>query len=154
MCTVAKITPSLVQRAFSTNCPLRQRQVRLALDRHGRPAQTLRPYEEHGAELAEPLERVEFAGRIAVAVGPLVVARRVDQRLLEGAEVVLDLLEVLVAAGRTAALDVADVDREGRPRLVDLGDEPLEAGVVGRHVVGHVAQGDESERLSGSGAHC
>src|SRR5204862_7267166 len=62
------------------------------------PQGTTRLSEEHLAYLGQPLQRVVRAVVGPVAVGPLVVADGVDQRVLELVEVALDQLEVLVAA--------------------------------------------------------
>ncbi len=45
-----------------------------------------------------------------VAIGPFVVAGRVDQRVLEGRKRVADEFEVRSVAARAAVLDVADVN--------------------------------------------
>ena len=94
--------------------------------------------EEDLPHLRQPLERVVGTVVRAVAVGPLVVTRRVDQRVLEGVEVAADQPEVVVAADRRAVLDVAEVDDRADGRvLVDLLDPPREGGDLGvavRHV--------------------
>jgi hypothetical protein len=82
-----------------------------------------RPVEEHLAEGVEPL-----GGRVAavagtMAVGPLIVARGVDQRILELVEAGPDLLEVGGVAERGAVLDVAEVDDQADVGIgIDLGD--------------------------------
>jgi hypothetical protein len=121
--------------------------VALALERHRLGSQAGRLGEMQRTHPGQPLERVEPTGRFAAAVGPFVVARRVNQRMPEIVEVVAHLLQRLVGAGAGPALDVADVKREHRLHLVDRGDQTLEAGVVVGQLVRHVADGDERERL-------
>jgi hypothetical protein len=81
-----------------------------------------------------------------VAVGPLVVARRVEQRHAEAIELGADHLEVLRAAHRRAVLDVAHVKGEVEARLcVDPVDPTREGGDLGV-AVRDVADDSEGER--------
>ncbi len=68
--------------------------------RHGRLSEDLfGGGEEDFANLVEAFARIVASGALAMAVGPFVVARRVDQGLLETLEAAEDVLEVLVGAG-------------------------------------------------------
>jgi hypothetical protein len=105
--------------------------------------------EEDRAEGVEAFERVEGAVVGAVAVGPLVVARRVDDRVFEALERLRDRREALVGARRAAVFYVADVG--GDPDfgiVVDGVDELTESGfLVG--ALGNVADDRDREALSG-----
>jgi hypothetical protein len=66
-----------------------------------------------------------------VAVRPLVVARGVEERVLERTEEVAQAHEALVVAGAAPVLDVAEVD--DAPHLgilVHVGHEPREGGLL------------------------
>ena len=62
----------------------------------------------------EPLQRVASAGTPPMAIGPFVVAGRVQEGRRLRSKQVRDTLDACVTAGLTAALDVADVDDERR----------------------------------------
>jgi len=125
--------------------------VRQADERHRRLAEALGLRPEDVAHDAEDGERIGAATVRLPAVGPLVVARRVDDRL--GVAVEEGALALLKFAPAVAVpLGVADVDRERRRRGVDLGDQlGVERIVVGRRVR-RVAERDEGERLGGERA--
>ena len=98
--------------------------------------------EEQLPDLGEPLERIVPAVVGAVAIGPLVVARGVDQRIGEGRKLDGDVLEIGVAAQRAAGLDIADMDDPADVRIrIERGDQrrqrrpAVELGIG----VGHVA---------------
>ena len=119
------------------------------LARHGRSVLAERAAglgEEHLANLGEAFERVVAAVVRPVAVGPLVVADGVDERVAELVEVGLDHLEVLVAAHARAVLDVAEVvDPLHRGVGVDLGDDVREIGNL-RAAVRDIS--DDGERVA------
>ena len=93
---------------------------------------------EHAADLVQSLQWVVAAVVRAVAVGPLIVAGGIDQRVGEAVEVAPDAGDVGIAALGRAALDVTEVVDQGdggvRADLVDdagKGDDLLGAvGVV------------------------
>jgi hypothetical protein len=96
------------------------------------------------------LEVEALAGRVhavAVAVGPVVVARGEDRRRLQGVERRLEGGVDVVVARAAAALQVAVVGREGQPLAVDVGDEVGHAGRLLHVGVGHVAP--EADRVRG-----
>jgi len=80
-----------------------------------------------------------------VAVGPLVVARRVDQRVDEAVELGPDGGEVGVATDRRTVLDIAEVidelDAGIGVDLIDNAREPFDLGGT----VGDVADDREAE---------
>ena len=105
--------------------------------------------EEQLADLGQPLEGVVAAVVGAVAVGPLVVADGVDQRIGEPGELPGDVLEDVVGAEIAARLDVADVHHEpdlgiGVDRIHER--RQLRAGHV---AVGHVTDDGDVERGGG-----
>lgn len=103
-------------------------------------------------DLAQPLEALRrqiAAGVLAVTVGPIVVARRVDKRILERVEQCPQTLEALVAAGAATGLDVAEVQHDVDLEVaVDVSDEIGERGDL-RTAVGRVA--DHRQRQGGRG---
>ena len=100
--------------------------------------------EEQLTDLVEPFQRVVRTVVGPVAVGPLVVAGCVHQRIDEAVELRADGREVLIAAHRRARLDVADVRHPIDVRVsVDLVDHVREVRQLKR-TVRRVA--DDSER--------
>ena len=124
-CRVAKATRDSIQRTFSD-------QGRLGVDRHRAASERLfRLVEEQLAHRGQPLQRIVHAVVGPVAIGPFIVARRVDQRVLEGVEGRAHGGEACVGAFGAAVLDVADVDREPDLRVrVDGADQVAEAGFL------------------------
>ena len=132
MCTVPTCTPDSRKVTFSGRRGLRG-------DRPRSTERDARPVEEDVAQRGEALRRQVAAVVGPVAVGPLVVAGGVDERLLEGVEGRADLCEVRVGALLAARLDVADVDDGVRVRgVVDGRDVGREGGEL-RCAVGGVA---------------
>ena len=82
-----------------------------------------------------------------MTVSPFVVTDGVNQRTCESLELVVGLLEQLVAAQRAARLNVADVERERRFHFVDSGNQPVEFRIITWQVVRHVAQCHERKSL-------
>ena len=75
---------------------------------------------------------------------------KTGSELPDALEVLVLTCKELVRAGRDTVLEVADVDREDRPLVVDLLDQAAVAGATHRvRAVGHVAQRDELEGGSG-----
>jgi hypothetical protein len=75
-------------------------QRRLEVDGHGMLAERAAgPGEEQGADGGQALQRVERPVVDPVAVGPLVVTRRVDERVLDVGEVLGHRREARVGAG-------------------------------------------------------
>jgi hypothetical protein len=103
---------------------------------------------EDRAKLAEPLEWVVPALSWAVAVSPLVVARRVHERVVERVEQRLDLREVLVRAETAPRLDVAQVERQPDVAVVvDARHERREQRFLGG-AVRRVADDGEGELVT------
>jgi hypothetical protein len=114
----------------------------LALDRDLLLAQRVAVGEERLPHERQTVQRVGLGGifrevRGTVAVGPFVVARRVDERVVRGLEA-LELLQVhVVSAGGGAALYVAVVGNEGQLLAVELPEQV--GGLLFLHrVVGEV----------------
>jgi hypothetical protein len=101
--------------------------------------------EEQLADLREPLRRQVAAVVGSMAVGPLVVAGGVDERVGERLEVGQARLEVAVGAAAGTVLDVAEVDDPADVGIgVDLRDVRGELGDQ-RRAVRDVP--DDGERL-------
>ena len=79
-----------------------------------------------------------------MAVRPLVVAGRVNQRLMKQSEPVTALREQSVRAGRPAAFEIAHMQYERERLVIDLRDHADEAAffVFG---VGRIAESGEGE---------
>ena len=114
---------------------LRSDRHRLAPERHAGPR------EEHAPQRCEPLGGLVAAGGGPVAVGPLVVARGVDDRVAEPPEEPPDLPVVPLAARIAADLDVAqvqdDVDVADAVDRVDEDRKRLDLMHAVRHVADH-----------------
>jgi hypothetical protein len=126
--------------------------VRLRRDGFGVPTEgAARVGKERRADVAKTLERVVAAVLGPVAVRPLVVARRVDERIVEAGEQAGDARVVGVGAAALAVLDVAEVDRDAHlRRRVDPAHPAGEGLELGR-AVGDVADHRERERLGRAG---
>src|SRR5262245_48212969 len=85
----------------------------------------------------------------AIPAIPFVVAKNVDERVLESLELPVSLLEHFVRAWRAAGFDIAVMNNERNLRPIDLGDHIRER--IGRVelVVGHVT--DQRELEAGIG---
>ena len=116
------------------------RRLPLQLQRGGPPGPL--GGEEHPAERRQPPHRVHPLG---LAVEPLVVTRRVDERRVEPVEEIPGGGVEAVGAGVGVGADVPVVHREGQPGGVHVGHEPGEAGPDVGGEAG-VADGAELER--------
>ena len=111
------------------------------------------PREEQPADRAQPLRREKAAVVGAVAVGPLVVARCVDERVFERLEVGEPRPEVGAVTARGAVLDVAEMHDPADVRVrVDLRDVRRELGDLGvaiRDVADHRDRRRRARMLAG-----
>ena len=123
--------------------------VRLALEAHRLPAETLGRPEIVRTDKVQPVERVKPSGQQAVTIGPLVVSGGVDEGRREAVHEIPLLQQQSVGAGVHARLGVAEVDGEDRSPTVDLRDQRPERRVsLLTRAIGHVAQGHERELRS------
>ena len=83
-----------------------------------------------------------------MAIGPFVVAGRIDQRPRKAVEMLSDAGKGGIATRCAAAFDIADMDGKGRIERVNPVDQRIEADIVLRQPIGHVADGNKAERLS------
>ena len=114
----------------------------LALHGQRQLAQRLTGGEEHGAQHGEPFHRVVRAVVGAVAVGPFVVTRGVDQCRRKQTEVLQLGLELFVAATGRARFEVADMDGKSGLQPVDAANKrAVRRADLGRVAIGQVAQG-------------
>ena len=81
-----------------------------------------------------------------MAIGPFVVAGRVDERASKAVKMRLHSRKIFVAARRAPGDDIADMQRKGGIERIDAVDQPVEFFVVAGDIVGHVAQRHEVER--------
>src|SRR5688572_18280643 len=94
--------------------------LRLLLERELAATQTFLAGEEHLAQPGQALLRYVPAGLRVVAIGPVVVAWGVDERMARGVELLPAALEHLVVARHAGArLEVAKMHHEVDLRLVD-----------------------------------
>ena len=104
-------------------------------------------------DIGEAFQRVEFPGAASVAIGPLIVAGRIDRRGLEAVEVAKLREQHRVVAGCRAGLGVTDVDDELRAARVDRVNQDFEGRKnLGRFAVRHVAKRDEGEAVGFRGS--
>jgi hypothetical protein len=82
-------------------------------------------FEENFAQLAQTLQRIELACREAATVGPLVIARDVNQRHRRGIEQGAAVEENVIAATRRTALEIAGMDDKRRMLLGDVAQNAL-----------------------------
>src|SRR2546427_3090480 len=98
------------------------------------------------------LQRIKAAVVRAVAIGPFIVARRKNDRILERIEIREAVFVYRVLAESVARLDVSDVNRERDSWIaVDVGDQTLVQGsrvhlmAIGDRLVRHIANGGKGE---------
>jgi hypothetical protein len=102
--------------------------------------------EKNLAQMREALDGIGERRPPVAAVGPLVVARRVDERMPRCLELGLAARVERVGAGRAAALDVAHVDHERQRLAVHAREHPHE-GLLLAIAVRRVAHHAEHEGL-------
>ncbi len=126
------------------------RPLRLALECDACAPHAFRCREECPAQECETLDRIETAGARAVAVGPVVVAGREDERQRRRVEQRAAAVEQFIAARRTAAFQVADVDHERERLASERLERRRDLGFLER-VIGRVADHRELEPAVGAG---
>src|SRR5437763_8189092 len=108
----------------------------LARERKGALAETLLAVEEQAAQLGEPLQRIAAGNALLrVAVGPFVVAGRVDQRIGGTAELPEPPRPQLVSAGAGARRsEIADMHDESERGAVELVEHIRHSRLLGGRV--------------------
>ena len=80
-------TPEIPADVFAVFGEFWIRALTLTRERNGTLAKALFACKEQGAQFCQPLERLETGGAcLVMAIGPLVVARKIDQRIDRRAE--------------------------------------------------------------------
>src|SRR5690349_4179950 len=105
---------------------------------------------EQLAKQPQPIERLIVAAAFAMAIGPVVVAGRDEERMADGVEQCLALAIELVVARIARALDVADVHDEGERLAVDVGEELFQPHLL-EGIVGRIAKRGEGEAVLSEG---
>ena len=72
--------------------------LRLAFDWNGALAETAAVRIKHGADLGEALQRIDLGFADQMAVGPIIVARRQDERVPDALKRVVDRLVIFLGA--------------------------------------------------------
>ncbi|MBL8176182.1 MAG: hypothetical protein JNK48_16005 [Bryobacterales bacterium] len=99
------------------------------------------------AEEFQTLDGVEYPIRVAVTIGPFIIARRKNERPLERIKI-FEILHInFILAPRSASFDVSDVDGELGAAIVDGRNKPfvrwrrIYLPVSRKRVVWHVSDG-------------
>jgi hypothetical protein len=130
--------------------------LRLALHRDGLAPEAPALGKEHRPQLFQALERVDLARLEQMAVGPVVVSGREDERMHRGLEGGKDALEALVGARHRdpvgapfvrsrVRFEIADVNDEFEVLLVHRREHALEL-LLALPGIARVANGGELER--------